>query len=298
MEERGHVPVMCAETLAWLKASEGGVFLDLTLGGGGHARAFLEANPRNVVFAIDRDENILQDTQKKMAVFGERFHAAHARFSELPKTLQTWNNPRFDGALADLGVSSFQLDQAERGFSFRSDGPLDMRMGRAEQSAADWVNQTPEDEMALAFAEFGEERFAARIAKRITALREQQPFESTLQLANAVVQAVPPAARHGKIHAATRVFQAIRICVNGEMDELQSALELVPTFLKPGGRFVVLAYHSLEDRPVKQCFRRLAETPEYSLPVRRAMVPEREEILSNRRSRSCKMRVLEKVGHA
>lgn len=298
MQERGHQPVMLKETLEWLQAVKGGVFLDLTLGGGGHATAFLEANPRNVVFAIDRDVDILHDTQKKMASFGERFHAAHARFSELSKILQQWNSPRFDGVLADLGVSSFQLDQAERGFSFRHDGPLDMRMGRAERSAADWVNETPEDEMALAFAEFGEERFAARIAKRITALREQQPFESTLQLANAVVQAVPPAARHGKIHAATRVFQAIRICVNAEIEELQSALETVPTFLKPGGRFVVLAYHSLEDRPVKQYFRFLASTEEYSLPVRRAMVPEREEILSNRRSRSCKMRVLEKVDHA
>ena len=294
MQERGHLPVMLSETLEWLQASKGGVFLDLTLGGGGHTQAFLEAHAQNQVFAIDRDENILAQTRQKMQPFAARFHAEHACFSEINSALQKWQIKAFDGILADLGVSSFQLDQAERGFSFRNDGPLDMRMGRAQQSAAEWIHETPEDEMALAFAEYGEERFATQIAEYIALAREQQSFETTLQLADAVKKAVPPYARHGKIHPATRVFQAIRICINQELEELKSLLAAAPQLLKPGGRFVVLAYHSLEDRLVKNTFKQLAAEGEFALGTKRPLVPARAEILQNRRSRSCKMRILER----
>lgn len=297
MQERGHQPVMLQECLDWFKANQGGTFLDVTLGGGGHTQALLDAHPQNQVFAIDRDEKILQATQKKLSSYATRFHSAHARFSEIPQACKQWQQSQFNGILADFGVSSFQLDQAERGFSFRSDGPLDMRMGRTEQSAADWVNEASEEEMALVFAEYGEERFAARIAKRICAVREEKTFTTTLELADAIWHAVPPASRHGKIHPATRVFQAIRIEVNQELEEIKALLEFAPTLLAPGGRFIVLAYHSLEDRLVKNAFRAL-KGEEFALPVKRPLVPTRQEILSNRRSRSCKMRVLERVLHA
>ncbi len=287
-----HIPVLLHEVVEQLQCARGGRFIDVTLGGGGHAKAILAASPHNQLFGIDRDSQVLATSKAKFADEQARVFFAQGSFAEVVDLLSQVKWDHVDGILADLGVSSFQLDEACRGFSFRSDGPLDMRMDSGlQESAADWVASASEQEMIEVFRNYGEERFAKRIAAKLCKEREHTAFEKTSELARAIVEAYPPPARRGRIHPATRVFQAIRIHINDELGQLRKFLEVAPKLLKAGGRLAVISYHSLEDRLVKHTFRDL-KPHGFSLPFRKPIVPTDAEIEENRRARSAKLRVL------
>ena len=242
-----HRPVMVAEIVAVFASVPAGVLLDATLGAGGHSEALLESRPDLSIMGVDRDPAALAAATARLERFGDRFRAVHARFDEIEETMTS-------GALFDLGVSSPQLDRAERGFSYRQDGPLDMRMDTTSPwSAADVVNGYDIDELARVIRRYGDERFAGRIARAIVAAR---PIETTVELATIVREAIPAAARRTGGHPATRTFQAIRIEVNAELDALPVALDAAIEALAPGGRIAVLSYHSGEDRIVKDRLRR------------------------------------------
>ncbi len=246
-----HRPVMPAEVVEALAPRAGGVYVDCTLGGGGHTEAILRAAPCTVI-ALDRDPDALRAARDRLAPFGDRFHSFHERFSRLPAVLAAAGVERVDGVLADLGVSSYQLDEGARGFSFRHAGPVDMRMDPTTgRSAAALIEASSEEELASLIRRYGEERHARRIARAIVAGR---PWADTRQLAEAIARAVPPAARRGRIHPATRTFQAIRIAVNDELGELEALLAHLPDVLVPGGRVAIISFHSLEDRLVKSFF--------------------------------------------
>ena len=244
------------EVLALLDPKPGEVYLDGTVGGGGHARLILDASaPDGRLIGLDRDEDALGQARKVLAPYGERALLLHGNFSEASELLAAVGISAVDGLLLDLGVSSYQLDEGSRGFSFRIEAPLDMRMDTSHgETAADVVNAAPEEELARIFREYGEERWARRIARRIAAVRRQAPLTTTRQLADLVRDAVPGGHVPGRIHPATRVFQALRIHVNRELDHLALGLERGLELLKPGGRFVVISFHSLEDRMVKRFF--------------------------------------------
>ncbi len=243
-----HLPVMRAEVVAALRPADGEVLVDCTFGGGGHTRALLEA-ARCRVIALDRDPSALANAEAIRAEVGDRLEVHHAPFSALGSVLDAAGRPLVDGILADLGVSSHQLDTPDRGFSFRAKGPLDMRMDpTAGRSAADLVNEADEHELVRILREYGEEQKAGRVARAIVAGR---PWSDTLALAEAVARVVGPG---GRIHPATRTFQALRIAVNGELAELESLLPTALERLRPGGRLAILTFHSLEDRIVKRFF--------------------------------------------
>ena len=252
MNTEGHVPVMLAEVLATLAPQNGAAYLDATFGGGGYASAILQAAPGCTVFAIDRDPDAIARGAALARRFPGRLHLIEGRFGDMLALLRDRGITALDGVVMDLGVSSFQLDQAERGFSFRADGPLDMRMGQDGMTAAEFVNEAEEAEIADIIYRYGEEHRSRRIARSIVAAR---PIETTAQLATIVRKAVghkPGAPKD----PATRAFQALRIHVNRELDELTDGLEAAERMLKPGGRLAVVTFHSLEDRIVKQFLRR------------------------------------------
>ncbi len=302
-----HRPVMVDEIVDIFETVPPGTLVDATLGGGGHAAAILRSNDRLDVLGIDRDEEALDAARERLAEFGRRVHTWHGRFDELDTALAETGLSDVSGALFDLGVSSPQLDRAERGFSYRHDGALDMRMdGSARWSASDVVNGYDERDLASLIRRYGDERFAARIAKAICAAR---PLQSTVELAEVVTTAIPAAARRTGGHPAKRTFQAIRIEVNGELDALPEALDQAVRVTSPGGRIAVLSYHSGEDRIVKERFVEASGAcdcpPE--LPcvcgavqtvriVRR--IPKRarpEEVAANRRAGSALLRVVERI---
>jgi 16S rRNA (cytosine1402-N4)-methyltransferase len=264
-----HRPVMVDEIVDVFRTVPPGVVLDATLGGGGHTEALLDSRDDLMVIGIDRDPAALTAATARLARFGDRFRAVHARFDDLHQLMPTDQIPRptheqideidaalrdgLSGVLFDLGVSSPQLDRPERGFSFRNDGPLDMRMDTTSPwTAADVVNGYPEDELARVIRRYGDERFASRIARAIVAAR---PIETTAELAAIVTTAIPAATRRTGGHPATRTFQAIRIEVNGELDALPTAIDAAIEATRPGGRIAVLSYHSGEDRIVKDRLR-------------------------------------------
>jgi 16S rRNA (cytosine1402-N4)-methyltransferase len=249
-----HLSVMPNEVLALLDPKPGEVYLDGTVGGGGHARLVLDASaPDGRLVGLDRDTDALKQAGKVLALYGERALLLHGNFSEAPELLAAAGISAVDGILLDLGVSSYQLDEGSRGFSFRIEAPLDMRMDASDgETATDVVNSAPEEELARIFREYGEERWARRIARRIVAVRRQTPLSTTRQLAELVRDAVPGGNVPGRIHPATRVFQALRIHVNRELDHLADGLERGLELLRPGGRLVVISFHSLEDRIVKR----------------------------------------------
>jgi 16S rRNA (cytosine1402-N4)-methyltransferase len=246
-----HLTVMRDETVDALRPRDGGVYVDCTLGGGGHTERLLQKADCRVV-GLDRDDDALRAASERLASFGDRFQPVHTAFSELRSALDDLGIDRVDGILADLGVSSHQLDTDDRGFSFRRSGPVDMRMDRtAEGTAADLIDRATVDELHHVLKTYGEERFARRIARAIVAGR---PWSDTTALAEAVTAAMPAAQRRGRIHPATRTFQALRIAVNDELGELDALLAQSVDCLAPGARIAILSFHSLEDRLVKRFF--------------------------------------------
>ena len=282
-----HAPVMLAECLRELAVQPGRWYIDGTFGAGGHTRAILEAGGR--VLALDRDASVTRFLEPDALQDG-RLLFAEATFSALAEQAAHLGLTEVAGVLLDLGVSSMQLDEAERGFSFRHAGPLDMRMGRSGLSAADLVNHAPPEELASIIFRYGEERHSRRIARRIAEAREQEPISTTQALAEIIARAYPPGKRRD--HPARRTFQALRIAVNDELGELQAALEASASVLAPEGRVVVLTYHSLEDRIVKHFFRgNEGLTPLHKRPLTATA----EEISQNPRARSAKLRAAQKA---
>jgi 16S rRNA (cytosine1402-N4)-methyltransferase len=254
--EQAHEPVLLEEILDWLRPEQGGVFVDSTLGLGGHSEAILKASPETNVIGIDRDQQAIELAKKRLSVFENRFKIEHANFADLAEALDRAGVNEAQGVLADLGVSSLQLDEGERGFSFASDAPLDMRMDQSEgDTAADLVNQLEERELADLIFEYGEERGARKIARAIMKERERNPITTTKQLADIVVRALNIPGRW-RIHPATRAFQALRIAVNRELDSLKEFIPQAISALAPGGRLAIISFHSLEDRIVKHGFQR------------------------------------------
>ena len=267
-----HVPVLVAELMAAIQPRDSGMYADCTFGRGGHAQALLALGGEGMrVLALDRDPQAVAEG-RNLAAEDPRLEVVYASFSELEQIAEE-RELRFDAVYFDLGVSSPQIDRAERGFSFRQDGPLDMRMDPQHgMSAADWLAVASADEIAAVLRDFGEERYARRIAAYLLAARVETPITRTLQLAELVFQAMPGRARHAEPgqHPATRTFQAIRIHINRELNELDAGLEQALEFLKPDGRLAVISFHSLEDRKVKRFMRDLANPP---LPSRHLPIP-------------------------
>jgi 16S rRNA (cytosine1402-N4)-methyltransferase len=305
----GHVPVMLDQVLANLAPHDGGVYLDGTFGGGGYARAILE-QAHCTLWAIDRDPEAIERGASLVARFPGRLHLLHGQFGDMLGLLDQAGVTALDGVVLDLGVSSFQIDDAGRGFSFRHDGPLDMRMGKHGTSAADLVNTLPERALADVLYELGEERASRRIAHAIVAARQVSPIETTFRLAEIIGSVLPPD-RSGN-HPATRSFQALRIKVNDELRQIEDALQQAVRLLSPGGRLVVVAFHSLEDRIVKRFMSEAAGrsgapsrhnpaglmtrgAPNFRLLTARALRPSASETNQNPRSRSARLRALERL---
>ena len=303
---------MVGEVLRYLAPHPGGIYLDGTLGGGGHGHLILEASgPGGLLIGLDRDPAALAAARARLAPFGDRAILRQGNYAEMAVHLDLLDIDRLDGILLDLGVSSHQLDTASRGFSFREDGPLDMRMNPGEgASAATVIAEADAEELKRIFREYGEERWAGRIAREIVAVRARQPIVTTAQLAELVSRVVPRGRAAQKIHPATRVFQALRIHVNGELEHLKAGLATGWARLKVGGRLVVISFHSLEDRIVKQAFRtlttgcicppRLAVCSCGRQPVGRllsgkAVRADEKETTMNPRARSAVLRAIEKL---
>lgn len=276
-----HISVMSREVLTGLEVKDGGTYLDATLGGGGHSRLILAAAPDVQLVGIDRDATAIAATQPTLPDSVKLWQGNFAEYEP--------GSRRFDGIVADLGVSSPQFDVAERGFSFQQDAPLDMRMDQTEElDAAVIINHWREADLVRIFSEYGEERFSKRIARAIVAAR---PLHTTLGLADTIRQAVPGKFRYSRIHPATRVFQALRIAVNRELASLETFLNVAPQWLNPGGRIAIISFHSLEDRIVKNHFRSL-ET--LKIITKKPLTAQPDEVAANRRSRSAKLRVAQK----
>jgi 16S rRNA (cytosine1402-N4)-methyltransferase len=298
-----HVPVLLAEVLAGLAPRSGGVYVDGTVGGGGHAAAILEASaPDGRLLGIDADPAALAAATARLASFGARATLIHGNFRDLGRLARAHGFDPIDGLLLDLGVSSHQLDTPGRGFSFAVDAPLDMRLDpTGGDTAADLVNETPEDELADLIYRYGEERGSRRIARLIAEARRRRPIATTSELAELVARAL--GGRRGKIHPATRTFQALRIAVNRELESLERALPQAIDLLAPGGRVAVISFHSLEDRIVKLFFRAESgyggERPaRLQIITKKPIEATEAEARANPRSRSAKLRVAEKMQSA
>ena len=291
---RQHVAVMADEVVRLVRACKPILIVDATVGTGGHAERILEETGASLL-GLDRDKEALLVAADRLSRFGTRVTLRKADFRNIDVVLDETGNPVASAIVADLGMSSFALDHAERGFSFVADGPLDMRMDRSQKLRAyDIVNEETEEELARILRDFGEERAARQIARAIVQVRRRQPIQTTNELA-LVVASVIGGRRFGSINPATRAFQALRIAVNREVESLAELLEKGPRRLTAGGRMILLAYHSLEDRPVKQRFRELTKTGEYVAVSRKAMRPDAEEVANNRRARSARLRCIERV---
>lgn len=306
-----HYSVMKEEVFKFLKPPEGnGLIIDATLGEGGHTEMFLERLAGVRVIGLDADADILRVAEKRLAVYGERTRVYNTWFNAFFKNYPAEIEAP-DSILFDLGISSFHYELAGRGFSFSKDEVLDMRLEQGlETSARDIVNEYPEPELADLFFEYGEERYSRQIARRIGLDRKRKTFQTTADLVDSIGASVPPQYRHGRIHYATRVFQALRIAVNGELARLSSALKDAYALLKPQGRLGVISFHSLEDRIVKRFFQEKAKAcicppeqprctcggePEAEILTRKPLSPSETEVEENRASRSAKFRVLRKL---
>jgi 16S rRNA (cytosine1402-N4)-methyltransferase len=289
-----HRPVMVAEVRALLCEHRPLWMVDATLGTGGHAATLLESAPDARLLGLDRDEQALQLAALRLERFGARVVLRQANFSAVAEVMRETAFDRADAILADLGMSSFALDDPSRGFSFMREGPLDMRMDSSGGLRAyDLINEEPEAELARIIYEYGEERASRRIARVIVEARRRRPIETTADLRALIERAIGPR-RVGGVHPATRTFQALRIAVNDEMENLRAFLEQAPQCLAPGGRVAVIAYHSLEDRMVKVRMRELAQQGGFTLLTRKAMRPQAAELEQNPRSRSARLRCLQR----
>lgn len=315
-EQVRHVPVLPLETLAALAPRAGGRYLDGTLGMGGHASAVLASAPDIELCGLDRDEDALEFAKQRLAPFGARTHLFHCRYSDFADALAQLGWSKVDGALLDIGVSSLQLDEAGRGFSFYGDGPLDMRMdqGSGQPSAWHWVNRESFDKLKDCIATLGEEPQAGRIARAIVDARQKDAIDTTAQLAALVEKAYPAAWRaKARRHPATRTFQALRMAVNDELGELQRFLDQILAYLPVGGRLAVITFHSLEDRMVKQAMRHWAEgcrcarhiprcvcghQPEVRILHKKPVQAGSDELAVNPRASSAKLRAVEKIAEA
>ena len=294
-----HEPVLVDEIVFWLQCKPGGVYVDCTLGYAGLATRILHLTaPDGILIGIDRDAAALDASRARLQGVMSRVHLRHGNFSELKTLVAQVGIQHVDGVIFDLGVSSPQLDHPERGFSFRDDGPLDMRMDQSEgRTAADLIREMPERELADVIYQFGEERYSRRIARAIVEARTQSVIGTTRELAAVVERAVPASYRHGRIHCATRTFQALRIAVNRELDVLEPALRDAVSMVAPGGRVCAVSFHSLEDRIVKHTFRALANGPDAAVRVltKKPVIASESERDHNPRSRSAKLRVVERM---
>lgn len=300
-----HLPVMPSEVLSWLRPHSGGIYVDCTVGYCGHAREILLASqPTGIVVGIDRDAEAINAGRQYLQSFGDRVILIKAHFMDLKAILAERGISRVHGVLFDLGVSSPQFDEPSRGFSFRFEGPLDMRMDQGSgRTAADIVNGLDEADLADMIYRLGEERYSRRIARAIVGARRHQALTTTHQLASVVESAVPIQYRRNRIHCATRTFQALRIAVNQELEHLEASLRDAADVLAPGARLCVISFHSLEDRIVKQTFKALSarDGSELEILTKRPQVPSDEETDRNPRSRSAKLRVIQRIvkeGHA
>ena len=309
-EQSKHIPVMVSEVLEFLRAKDGGRFVDATVGYGGHSERLLEANPATELIGIDRDEQALDAAETRLQRFGDRVQLFHNTFSNIEICIKEsgWDN--VDGVLLDLGVSSPQLDDARRGFSLRFDGPLDMRMNRKDpNTAATLLNQESEEELARIFREYGEEPRSRRLARAVVARRRDRPWERTGEFAEFVGEVLGHDRRTG-LPRATRTFQALRIALNHELQELRAALATCIEWVRPGGRMVVISFHSLEDRIVKHYFReqargctcptwfpecRCGKRPTVKVLTRRPVRPGPPEVDRNRRARPARLRAAERI---
>ena len=307
MEPTYHVPVLLAPTIEALNIRPDGIYLDGTAGGGGHSFAIAQRLTAGHLFSLDRDPDAVAEAGRRLA--GLPATVVQSNFTEMDKVLEARGIDGVDGILLDIGVSSHQVDTPERGFSFHADAPLDMRMSRSGPTAADLVNTLSADELAKIFRDFGEEKFARPIAAAILRARAAKPIETTTELAELIAASVPAAARRDK-HPARRVFQALRIAVNGELDCLSAALDTAFRCLNPGGRLAVITFHSLEDRIVKERFADFrtgcicppsfpvcvcGRTPPAISVLKKPVTATEEELADNPRSRSAKLRCIEKV---
>ncbi|MEO1433384.1 MAG: 16S rRNA (cytosine(1402)-N(4))-methyltransferase RsmH [Cyanobacteria bacterium J06633_8] len=280
-----HIPVLGKEIITGLTIGDKGNYLDTTVGGGGHSRLILEAATDTRITAIDQDEDALIAAKNNLAEFGNRVEFVRSNFAEYNFPANT-----FDGIIADLGVSSYHLDNPERGFSFRYEAELDMRMDRRQSlTAAEVINHWDEVELANIFFKYGEERLSRRIAKRIV---ENRPFNTTTELAEAISYCVPRKYRYGRIHPATRVFQGLRIAVNDELKSLEILLDKAPNALVEGGKIAIISFHSLEDRIVKHTFK---DSSLLKVLTKKPIIAQEEEIANNPRARSAKLRIAEAV---
>lgn len=302
-----HVSVLLEEVLDLLRPAPGGRFLDGTVGGAGHAAALLErVGPEGFLYGIDQDPTALSVAEERLARVGPNFELRQGNFADV---LPGWTLPPLDGILLDLGVSSYQLDTAERGFSFRLEGPLDMRMGTEGPSAADLVNNLPERDLVDILFRYGEERHSRAIVRAILKHRTERPYQTTRELAE-TIERVVPAHKAGGIHPATRTFQALRIAVNRELEVLEQVIPAAMSKLAPGGRLAIISFHSLEDRIVKTVFREMAKTctcppklpicvcgtvPQVKVITPKPVEASEDEVRVNARSRSAKLRVAEKL---
>ena len=301
-----HIPVLGREVLASLQPREGGTYIDATFGAGGYSRAILDT-PQTRVIGIDRDRTAILGGFELVDRSNGRLTLVEDRFSNLAEVCRAQSAPSVDGVVMDIGVSSMQLDEAGRGFSFRADGPLDMRMGQEGPTAADVIATASEADLANIIYIFGEERHSRSIARAIVAARKQEPITSTRALADLVGKIVR--SKPGEIHPATRTFQGLRIFVNGELDELHLALSAAEQVLKPGGRLVVVSFHSLEDRIVKNFFNERAKAgggsrhqpeaalrrPSFTILTKRPVTAQDDEVSANPRARSAKLRAGERT---
>lgn len=302
-----HVPVLLQEVLQYLEIRPDGIYADGTAGGAGHSLAIAkQLTPSGHLYAFDRDPDAVVTATERLA--GYPATVIHANYDEMEHVLKEKGVPELDGVLMDLGVSSHQLDEASRGFSFHTDAPLDMRMSQTGMTAADLVNTAEESELSRILFTYGEERFARNIARKIVAAREIAPIRTTKELAEIILSGVPAQQRRAK-NPCRQCFQAIRIAVNGEFEHLEAGLKAAFSMLKPGGRLAVITFHSLEDRIVKQQFAQwcrgcicppdfpvcvCGRTPEAKLVVKKPVIPTPEEQERNSRSRSAKLRVIER----
>ncbi len=297
MENIRHISVMKEEVLEYLALKPGSCILDCTVGLGGHGAAILEAiGPDGRYIGLDRDMESLNIARERLSKFSARYDLVKSDYRNFDKALDDLGVDQVDGILFDLGISSYQIDNPDRGFSIRQDGPLDMRMDQNSYiSAYDLVNSLSEFEISKILKTFGEERWHHRIAHHLVIQRQKSPISSTVELSDAILKSIPHRFKRQKIHPATRTFQALRIAVNRELEALEVALDKVLPYIRKGGRICVLAFHSLEDRIVKHKLRQFAKEGKIELVFKKPLRPKQEETVKNIRSRSARLRIGEKL---